>query len=336
MKFLIAGYGSIGRRHFQNLAVLGEEDILFYRTNQSTLPEDDLDQYLVVGDLNEALSHNPDAVIISNPTSQHLEVAIPAVEAGCHLLMEKPLSHSMDKVGNLKAAVENSGIKVLMGFQFRFHPGLIKIKEIIEQGLIGRILSVRAHWGEYLPSWHPWEDYRLSYSANADLGGGVILTLCHPLDYLRWLLGEAQSLWAFSGQLGDLELSVEDSAEIGLRFTNGAIGSLYLSYNQRPTKHYLELVGTDGSIRWDNHTGSVGLYHPSSADWETFDLPRGFNRNDLFLAEMRHFISVLRGEEEPVCTLNDGVRALELALGAKQSSQQGEIVQFRKFSNSIP
>jgi predicted dehydrogenase len=98
MKFLIAGFGSIGRRHFQNLVTLGERDIFFFRTNRSTLPDDEIDQYLVVEDLKEALAHNPDAVIISNPTSKHLQVALPAVEAGCSLLIEKPLSHSIQEV----------------------------------------------------------------------------------------------------------------------------------------------------------------------------------------------------------------------------------------------
>jgi predicted dehydrogenase len=156
----------------------------------------------------------------------------------------------------------------------------------------------------------------------------VILTLSHPLDYLRWLLGEVQSLWAIAGKVGDLALSVEDTAEIGLRFSNGAIGSLHLNYNQRPTTHYLELSGTEGSIRWDNATGAASVFRSASGKWEKFDLPAGFARNDLFLAELRHFLAVLRGEEEPTCTLNDGVRALDLALAAKRSSQRDEIVQF--------
>jgi predicted dehydrogenase len=328
LKFLIAGLGSIGRRHLRNLKTIGEQDIILYRTHKSTLPDDDLSKYQVETDLESALGHYPDAVIVSNPTSKHLEVAIPAVDAGCHLLMEKPLSNSMDQVSKLKAAVENSRVNVLMGFQFRYHPGLIKIKEILNQGSIGRVLSVRAHWGEYLPSWHPWEDYRQSYSANADLGGGVILTLCHPLDYFRWLVGEVDALWSFSGKLGDLELTVEDTAEIGLRFSSGAVGSLHVSYNQRPTSHYLELVGTEGNIRWDNTTGAVSLYQSLREEWDLMEIPPGFERNDLFLAEMKHFVSIMHGEEESRCTLNDGVRALELALGAIHSSQQGEIVKF--------
>ncbi len=328
MKFLIAGLGSIGRRHMHNLLALGQREIILYRTHRSILPDDDLTSYPTETSLEKAFSYKPDAVIISNPTSLHLEVAIPAALAGCHLLLEKPISHSMERVDELCKAVEIGGGKVLVGYQYRFHPGLKKVKEILSNGAIGRPLSVRAHWGEYLPGWHSWEDYRNSYSAQANLGGGVILTLCHPLDYLRWLVGEVDAVWAFAGKLGDLDISVEDTAEIGLRFSNDAFGSVHLSYNQKPTTHNLEFIGTDGTIRWDNSTRVASTYYPADEEWKDYPLPSGFARNDLFLAEMRHFISVVREMEEPICSLADGVQALELALAAKRSAEQDKLIYF--------
>jgi len=187
MKFLIAGLGSVGRRHLRNLLSLGEKDILLFRTLQSTFPDDELAGLPVETNLNAALAKQPDAVIIANPTALHLQVAIPAANAGCHLLLEKPISHSMEGVDLLESALKQGGGNVLVGFQFRFHPGLIQAKRWLDDGQIGRPLSFRAVYGEYLPSMHPWEDYRQSYSARQDLGGGVLLTLCHPLDYARWL-----------------------------------------------------------------------------------------------------------------------------------------------------
>jgi predicted dehydrogenase len=351
MKILIAGFGSIGRRHFHNLLTLGESDILFYRTRavkntaSSLLPEDELAGYQVETDLSAALAVHPQAVIISNPTALHLEVAIPAAEAGCHLLLEKPISHSLERVDELEAALRRGGGKALVGYQFRFHPGLQKVAELLAQGVIGRPLSVRAHWGEYLPGWHPWEDYRQGYSARVDLGGGVILTLSHPIDYLRWLgqacvpaLGEVGAVWAFAGHLSDLDVEVEDTAEIGLQFDNGVIGSLHLDYNQQPSAHYLEIIGTLGTLHWNNgnislpvkNTGSQAtpsvVWNTAEAGWQNWSLPESYERNSMFMAEMRHFLDMINLGTPSLCSLQDGKMSLRLALAALQSAEQGRLI----------
>ncbi len=325
MKFLIAGLGSIGRRHLRNLITLGEQDILLYRTFQSTMPDDEFSDFSVETDLAAALAHQPDAVIVSNPTSLHLDVAIPAAEAGCHLFLEKPVSHSMENIEELKGAVKRGGGNVLVGFQFRYHPGLRQLANLLDGKAIGRPLSVRAHWGEYLPGWHPWEDYKKGYSAREDLGGGVTLTLSHPLDYLRWLIGDVSDLWAFTGSKSDLYLKVDDVAEIGLRFESGALGTVHLNYIQRPPSHRLEILGTLGTLRWNNEDGAVHVYRAATEEWELFAAPNDLNRNTLFLDQMAHFIDVIRGDK-PVCTLGDGIKTLELALAAHESALQGKVI----------
>jgi predicted dehydrogenase len=350
MKILIAGFGSIGRRHFRNLKSLGVEEFVFLRSHYSTLPDDEIASYPVETDVRAALAHRPAAVIVANPTALHLDVAIPAAEAGCHLFLEKPISHSWERLDILETAVARTSVKVLVGFQFRFHPGLRLIKELLvgQPPTIGRPVSFCAHWGEYLPNWHPWENYRQGYAARADLGGGVILTLSHPLDYARWLFGEGETAWALTSRRG-LGLEVDDTAEIGLRFASGVIGSVHLNYLQRPPSHHLEIVGTEGTIRWDNADGVVRVYsasspHPSplpkgegdglpstlggevggEGEWHNFPPPPGFERNVMFLDQMRHFLAVCRGAAEPVCTLRDGIQALRLALGAGVLTQTSE------------
>jgi predicted dehydrogenase len=321
MKFLIAGFGSIGRRHMRNLLALGEHDIVLYRSRRSTLPADELEGFPVETDLREALAHQPDAVIISNPTALHLDVAIPAAEAGCHLLIEKPVSHSLKKLHDLQSALERGGGQALVAFQFRFHPTLVKAAELLASGEIGKPVSARAHWGEYLPNWHPWEDYRKSYAARPELGGGVVLTLCHPFDYLSWLLGEVDALYAMTGQLGGLELGVEDTADISLHFSRGVFGSIHLDYIQRPPAHWLEIIGTQGMLHWDNCDGCLKIFHAGENDWQCFDPPQSFERNQMFMDEMAHFIRVVRGEELPRCSLDDGIKALRLALAVHESAQ---------------
>lgn len=328
MKFLIAGFGSIGRRHLRNLLALGERDILLYRSHRSTLPDDEIASFPVETDLKAALAHKPDAVIVSNPTALHLDVAIPAARAGCAILLEKPIAHSLERVDELRDAVQRGGARVLVGFQFRFHPTLSRAARLLAGGAIGRPQAVRAHWGEYLPDWHPWEDFRQGYAARADLGGGVILTLCHPFDYLRMLLGEITALNAFASYGSGLDLPVEETAEVGLRFQSGVVGSVHLNYLQRPPAHHLEIIGSQGTLRWNNADGALSVYRADSggeggSGWQTELPPEGFERNTLFMDEMRNFLAVARGEAQPVCTLEDGIRALEIALLARGSAQDG-------------
>lgn len=322
MKFMIAGLGSIGRRHLRHLKALGESDILLYRTHKSTLPDDELAVYPVETDLAAALAARPDAVVVSNPTALHLDVAIPAAEQGCHILLEKPVSHSLEGLDTLKQAARKSGARILVGFQFRYHPGLRRIVEVLSSGEVGRPVSFRVHWGEYLPGWHPWEDYRESYSARQDLGGGVILTLTHPLDYLHWIFGAVDAEWSFNGQLSDLEVDVVDTAEIGLRFASGVVGSVHLNYIQRPPRHQLEIVCTQGTIRWDNAGKGVEVFRAEEDAWVFHPLPDDFERDDLFRQQMSHFLQVASGKAAPRCTLDDGIVALQLALAAHQSEKE--------------
>lgn len=326
MKTLIAGFGSIGRRHLRNLRALGETDFVLLRSNKSTLPDDEIAGLPVETTIEGALAHKPDAVVLSNPTALHMEVAIPAALAGCHLFLEKPISHNLDRVDELIAAVKTGGGKAVVGFQLRFHPGLRKVKELIESGAIGKVYGFRAHWGEYLPGWHPWEDYRNSYAARADLGGGVVLTLCHPFDYLRWLFGPVESLSGSTAHSGLLELKVEDSADAVLKMSNGLQGSLHLDYLQRPADHHLKVLGSEGTLMWRNDDGLVSSYKAAGGACEEFKAPEGFDRNDMFLAETRNFLDVVNGKAEPFCSLEDGVKALKLALAVHRSAKEEKTI----------
>lgn len=326
---LVVGLGSVGGRHVRNLRrLIPGVRVVAYREERQRPADDLIGSWLVeYTDLKQALAQQPVAAIVCNPTSLHLAVALPAARAGCHLFIEKPLSHSLEGLDELSRIIREQPLVAMVGFQFRFHPGLRTVKQLLDEGAVGRVVHALAHWGEYLPGWHPWEDYRRSYSARADLGGGAILTLCHPLDYLHWLLGTVRAVTATTGRISGLELDVEDTADVTLQFVSGAMGTVHLDYVQRPPSHWLQITGTTGTIRWDNADGTVHCYRADRGEWERIPAPAEFERNTMFLDEMRHFLDCTAGRAEPLVTLDDGIRALEVALAAKLSAAEGRVVE---------
>ena len=295
---LVVGAGSVGTRHLENLRALGKGDVLLYRSGHGRATSG----LSSTGDLDEALSRRPRAALVCNPTALHVATALTAARAGCDLFIEKPLSHSMDDVATLAAEVAARRLRVLVGYQFRFHPGLRQVKRWLVEGAIGDVASARTHWGEYLPGWHPGEDYRRGYSARRELGGGVVVTLSHPFDYLRFLLGEVVEVSAQTGQRGGFDLDVEDTAHVLLRFASGVLATVSLDYVERPASHRLHVVGRSGLIAWDGTSGVARLH------------------------DAGHFMACVEGRETPVCSLGDGIAALKIALAVKQSAAEGQTI----------
>ena len=327
MKILIAGLGSVGRRHLRNLISLGEKDIILYRTHTSTLPDDELHDLPVEMDLEKAFIEKPDAVIISNPTSMHMEVAEQAANANSDIFLEKPISHSIESLIPFETALRSSSSVVFIGYQFRFNPGLEAIKKIISNKEIGHPTSFHCHWGEYLPGWHPWEDYKDSYAANRDLGGGVVLTLSHPLDYLRWIFGEISELYALTGRFSDLKVNCEDTAEVLMTYTNGVIGGLHLDYYQQPKKHELSIICSGGTIHWEDETSDVRI-EKASGEIVEIGTNQIYERNQMYLSEMSHFLDICKNGVQPICGYEDGKKALEIAWGILQSGRYNDRVFF--------
>lgn len=345
MKILFVGLGGIGQRHLRNLkAILGDVlEVHAYRVrgllqevndHLDIEPETDIEAKFCVHvhhDLDSALAQKPAAVLVCNPSSLHIPVAMAAVEADCHLFMEKPLSHSLDGVEALIQAVHRRGVIGMVGYQLRFHPCLQAVHRQIRQGLIGQPLSVSAEVGEYLPDWHGYEDYRQMYASRSDLGGGVILSQIHEMDYLYWLFGLPYRIFTSGGHLSSLEIDVEDVACSVLDFkVNGRKMPVLLhqDYLQRPPTRGCTIVGEEGKIVMSLSELRVDRYDSQGclAERQSFE---GFERNELFVAELRHFLDCIDGRAIPLCSLRDGAQSLRMALASKESLETGQAVSLR-------
>lgn len=328
--FLVVGCGSIGQRHIRNLVELKVGRILAYdiRPDRRARVTREFGVESVEC-LESAWELRPDVVLIAVPTSMHVSLALEAAERGCHLFIEKPLSDGFDGVDRLLEVVQERRLVTLVGCNLRFHPGLLMIKELLEKRAIGRVVAIRAEVGQYLPDWHPWEDYRKGYSARLDQGGGVILDAIHEIDYVRWLSGEVDAVACFSAKLSHLEIETEDTAAILLRFANGTIGEIHMDYVQRAYSRTCHVVGEEGTLRWEYTAGELRWYAAKTGEWEAFGNPAGWEPNRMYLDEMRHFLRCLAGEEKSTSDVFQGMQVLKIGLAAKDSAKTGRVVELR-------
>ena len=327
IRFLVIGCGSIGKRHINNLIALNEKNIVAYDARPDRREEvKSLSGVEVADNLADAWNARPDVAFITASTSTHMSLAITAAERGCHLFIEKPLSHNLDGLDDLLALVGRKNLITLVGCNMRFHPGLIKVRKLIHEGTIGKILAMRVEFGQYLPEWRPREDYRNSYSARAELGGGIILDAIHELDYIRWMLGEIETVACISGKISNLEIDTEDTAAIILRFVSGAIGEIHMDYLQRTYSRTCHIIGEEGTIRWDYSTGTVTWYSAGSREWQSYLNPPAWESNEMYIDELRHFLRCLRSKEKPCLDVFEASQVLRIAIAAKESAEKERFV----------
>jgi predicted dehydrogenase len=341
------GLGAIGQRHLRNLQqLLGEElEVIAWRTrrlNHVLTPQMQIEENAdvesrfnisVFAELADALAQNPDIAVIANPTHAHIPVAIEAARAGCHLFLEKPLSHNLDGIQELQEIVREKNLVAFVGYQLRFHPCYKLVRTLLQQNAIGNLLTARMAFGEYLPGWHPYEDYRQSYAARRELGGGVILTQIHDLDIALWLFGMPRRVFALGGHFSDLELDVEDTVSMLLeceyshrepyRQTLRALPvHVQQDYLQKPGTRSLEIVGDTGKIALDLPLAQVEVFH---ADCERAEIHcfENFERNQIFMEEIQHFLECIKTNTTPSITIVDGAQSLKIALAALRSLETG-------------
>lgn len=317
MKFLIVGLGSIGIRHLKNLLGLGYKDIILCRTGKSKMVGADSFSYLpTYYNLDEALAQRPDVIMITNPTALHVPVAIKAATVGCHLFIEKPVSHTLEGLDELERIVQKKKLITFIACQFRFHPHIVQIKKWVDEKKLGKVASAYAQWCEYLPDWHPWEDYKQGFSARKDLGGGVLVTQIHPIDYLYWLFGEISYSCGAASSTGILEIEVDDTAHITLFFKNGVIGTVNVDYLQKPRIHVLSVIAERGRIEWDCYNNRLAIIKHNGSE-ESFPVSQGFERNTMFVNELQHFINCVKHKKESLIPLSEGIEVLKAVLAIK-------------------
>lgn len=341
MKILMIGLGSIGQRHLRNIKrAYGEQaEILAYRVrglkrtfsdSMEILKDVSLEeQYGITSfsDLDEALCQKPDIAFITNITKSHIPCAIKCVKAGCHLFLEKPISDSLEGIDELQRLAKDNGCTVFVGYQNRFHPGIQYLKKRLSENAIGNILSVRSVVGERLTTMHTYEDYKETYMARKDMGGGVLLNqMVHELDYLYYLFGKPVSVYAFGGINGNLGIDVEDNLDAIYQFTDHGRNfpvSVHADFYQSPPSRFVKVVGEKGHIVVDLLKSTV--FEAVGDETQELSYP-DFVRNDMFITELGLFMDCIQKGEEPAISLEDGICSLKMALAVRESIESKRVV----------
>ena len=320
MRALFIGLGSIGRRHLRIFRELVPGfSALAWRSGKGG----DVPGVESFAGLDEALKEMPDFALVANPTALHVETCLALAGAGVPFLLEKPVACAEQSLDELAVLVAERNLPVLVGFQLRHHPGFLRAKAWLDGGRIGRALSLSARVGQWLPDWRPDQDYRESYSAKPELGGGAIFDLTHELDLATAFMGQVKAVGCFKAHVSPLEIQTEDLAEITLDH-GGAFSQVHLDYLQRVYERELRITGEKGSIHWDYAAGRVSLILPGREP-ETVADPPEFERDTMFRDQADHWLKVLAGDEPPRVSLEQGIMITRLALAAHRAAEQGKV-----------
>jgi predicted dehydrogenase len=193
------------------------------------------------------------------------------------------------------------------------------LKQLVDEAVVGKILWAHIEAGSYLPDWRPWQDYRKSYTARRELGGGILLDGSHEIDYVTWLFGAPQEVACMAGRVSTLDVNVEDCATILLCFPDGTRADVHVDFIQRSYSRNCTLVGPEGKLHWDFASNAVQIVRPGAeVETQKFDC----EVNQMYLSELDHFLKCAEAGEPPKFGLEDAILTLRIALAARKSAEE--------------
>lgn len=316
LRVAVVGLGSIGNRHARNLLRLGIAEPLVIRRgrdcNEAFQPPPTA---TVLHSLDDALAGRLDAAILCTPTSMHIEQARRCIEAGVPVLVEKPLGADSDAAAELVELAKDRGTLASVAYSLRYHPAYAAAHWAMQAGRIGEVLYAKAWFEDYLPGWHPWEDYRTSYAAQSEVGGGVLPTIDHEIDFFNWCFGPPESVYGQARRTGALDCGAIDHASLLLRYAEGIGANIELSFCRRDRARGFELVGKEGSLRFDWRSPRLELHRGGNAPQEIVWADQRYDTNEMYLEMLADFLTAVasgRRASAPIA-LAAGLDALRVA-----------------------
>lgn len=316
----VIGLGSIGKRHLRNLRQLFPKARLF-STSASGNSHTQIPAQAIALSLPELIAQKPDFVVIASPANLHLQHTEALLAGGIPALVEKPLAASADQAQQFLQLLEQYPQSIAdIGYCLRFLPAAQLVKQIISSQQLGKVFTVIAEAGQYLPHWRPHTDYRQSVSAQAALGGGALLELSHELDYLQWLFGPLRLHYAYNRQSSLLELDVEDISELVLAGENGICCLVHLDFIQQAVKRQCLVIAEHGRLEWNLITNTVTLHQHNQVKQLYRD--DGYDKNSMYLAMLEAFWLKVQQNDHNHSSLLSAAQIVKLIDQAKHFRQQ--------------
>ena len=344
-KILVVGLGSIGLRHVKNILTHFSNTRIIIYSKRKRIPIEikNNNNVTIYDSLKKCLDEQPNIGFITNESAFHVPTAIKLAKKGINLFIEKPLSNSYERLDELKKHVKKNKLITQMGCNFRFFPPIKKIKSLVNQREIGRIISVQVENNSYLPDYHPLEDYRKGYAARKDLGGGAVLTQIHEIDYLYWLFGDVKKISSFTGKYSDLSVTADDMSTSLVEFNDGVIGQIHISYFQRPYFRSCKIKGTKGIIEWNSLDNNVNVFNMKLKKWKKVKIKNNYKLitggittgqtdkklKKMYVEEIKHFMNCVKNKKATINDIFQGEKTLKIALAMKESSKKGKIIMIK-------
>jgi predicted dehydrogenase len=337
MNILLLGLGSIGQRHLRNIYKLNKKTNFFAIRKKFFTP--------LLTNKNKAINGNVekkykiksfknldkfrksgakiDAAFICTPSKFHVDEAIWLIKNNINVFVEKPLGSSLKNINKLKKLIKSKPhLKCMMGYQLKFNPIILKLKDLIKSNTIGQIYNIFINHGEHINDFHPYEDYKNSYAARKELGGGVVLSQIHEIDYLLFLFEKykVKIINTVTSYISDLKINVEDNLISNFLLKKAkkkTICTMYLNFFEKPKRREILLIGKKGKIECDLNKGKIKINKNNSVKEFAFK----FDRNKIFIKQVKYFLTRVKSNkkiEEKYNILN-GIKSLEISIKLKKN-----------------
>ncbi len=323
-RIIIVGMGSIGIRHARVCQRFNHLQVELCDSRLEGL----IEAKAALGELKcwtswqEALASNPDLMIIATPHDLHAEMTCQALEAGIDVLCEKPMSDSREGAMKMARTAASSGRTLQIGFMLRFQPAVLKLRSMLKEGALGKLMSVRYHIGSLITL----ENSRSRYQSS--LTGALVMDYIHGLDLLLWLTGTAPTgIYARSLLTGNLPLTANPTLfKAILDFEESFMAEIHMDYATKPQLHELMLLGDRGMIRLELAEGKMEIRHREENRKEEILFP--FHFDDIYASQMEAFLAAVDGNQSHGCQPDEGLLSTLLMQRLLESAERNSHLTF--------